>query len=59
MIIIEYYKRSCYGKDLYYLKNTHGIQENSILALIGQRTITENQMRLFNALGISFKQVLN
>lgn len=55
---IQFYKKNVYGVEKFYLKN-NGKQEEAMLRLIGQKTISEEQMKLFEELGIIFEQVLN
>ncbi len=52
---IEYYTKQVYGNTLTYLVNSDASEQ--ILALIGQKTISESQMNRFNKLGIEFVRV--
>jgi len=55
---IQYYIKDVYGKQCLYLKNPTGKKEQAILKLLNQKTITDEQIRLFSELGIIFNQVM-
>jgi len=53
---IEYYARQNYGKTQFYIKNE---RENRIIGqLLRQKTISRDQIRSFEQLGLKFELVL-
>lgn len=55
-MIIEYYIKNVYGNDLIYIKDKH--LKETISSLIGKKTISQKDIKNFEVLGISFKEVL-
>lgn len=55
MQIVEYYTKNVYGKTHNYLVDSDAAK--TILSLIGQKTITDQQMAQFGSLGVVFKRV--
>lgn len=53
---IQFYRKSNYGRDLNYLFETE--EAHAVQRLIDQKTISDQQIRLFGALGIQFEEVL-
>ena len=55
---IKYYRKNVYGNELIYLVEVGETadQVESILRLIGQRTISEGQMARFETLGVKFEE---
>lgn len=57
---IKYYTKQVYGNEYCYLLEAGDIDPQpaqSILNLIGQKTISRSQMKLFNNLGLTFERV--
>lgn len=53
---IQYYRKNVYGNELIYLIDSP--QAESILRLIGQKTISERQIGYFESLGLIFEEVI-
>lgn len=57
---IKYYRKNVYGNELIYLieDGETAEQVESILRLIGQKTISRSQIARFETLGIAFEETL-
>lgn len=58
---IKYYRKNVYGNTLRYLVDDeaeNALEVESIKRLIGQKTISEQQMELFKNIGIEFEEVI-
>ena len=53
-MIIEYYTKNVYGKELIYIEPPHRL---TILELTGKKTVSEKDIDNLEKLGLKFKRV--
>jgi hypothetical protein len=58
MIKVNFFSKNVYGKELFYFCNKEGLIEKTITNILNKKTITKEDMQLFEKLDICFEERL-